>query len=101
MNCQDCVQALYPYLDRELSEVEIQQVQVHLNACPPCLHAFHFEESLRRLVQVRCHEQRAPETLRVRIQAQLIVERQRFQTVIVRRVSRSPRKSVDPGSASS
>jgi mycothiol system anti-sigma-R factor len=98
MNCLNCLQTLYPYIDRELTDAEIQQVQIHLEACPPCLHLFHFEDSLRRLVKVRCHEQRAPDSLRTRIQAQLVIERQR---VVVRRVTRAQKKSDDPGSASS
>jgi hypothetical protein len=41
------------------------------------LHLYQFEESLRRLVRVRCREQGAPETLRARITMTFAVERER------------------------
>jgi mycothiol system anti-sigma-R factor len=79
MNCRDCAQALNPYIDRELSDEDVAQVRGHLEACGGCLHLYQFEESLRRLVRVRCQEQGAPESLRVRISASLAVERARLQ----------------------
>lgn len=75
--CRSCVQALHPYLDRELSDEDIVQVKVHLDECPGCLHLFQFQESLSRLVRVRCREQQAPESLRARIAASLQAERLR------------------------
>jgi mycothiol system anti-sigma-R factor len=77
ITCKDCVQALYPYVDRELSEDDIVQVRYHLEACPGCLHLYRFEESLRRLVRVRCREQQAPAALRERVLARLAEERLR------------------------
>ncbi len=79
INCRDCAKALNPYLDRELSDEDVIQVRGHLDACPTCLHAFKFEESLRRLVQVRCQEQSAPDSLRARITASFAVERIRWE----------------------
>jgi mycothiol system anti-sigma-R factor len=74
ITCKNCKQALHPYIDRELSDEDIVQVQEHLDACRGCLHMFEFEASLRRLVRVRCREQVAPESLRTRITACLAVE---------------------------
>jgi len=85
INCQDCAKALNPYLDRELSDEDIVEVRRHLDACGGCLHVFQFQESLRRLVRVRCQEQVAPESLRRRISMSLAIE----QTRIVQR--RAPR----------
>ena len=79
ISCQNCARALHPFLDRELSDEDIVQVREHLDACPGCLHTFKFEESLRRLVKVRCREQHAPEGLRARIIACLEAERARQQ----------------------
>ena len=79
MNCRDCAQALNPYLDRELSDEDVKQIRGHLEACGGCQHLYQFEDSLRRLVRVRCQEQGAPESLRVRITASLAVERARLQ----------------------
>ena len=79
INCRDCAKALNPFLDRELSDEDVVQVRSHLEACGGCLHLFQFEESLRRLVQVRCQEQGAPESLRQRITVTLAMERTRLQ----------------------
>jgi mycothiol system anti-sigma-R factor len=77
INCQNCVRALNTYIDRELSDDDIVQVRQHLEDCGGCLHLYQFEESLRRLVRVRCREQGAPETLRARITMTFAVERER------------------------
>lgn len=67
MDCNETVAKLQTYLDRELSEIEIGQVQIHLEACPPCLGHFKFEAHLKRLIQLRCVGDAAPDTLRTRI----------------------------------
>ena len=87
INCGDCVRALNSYLDRELSDEDIVHVRDHLDACGGCLHMYQFEESVRRLVRVRCREQGAPESLRARITMTLAVERLRQE----HRVRRTPR----------
>jgi len=74
ITCQNCVEALHPYIDRELSEADIVQVKLHLEECRGCLHMFQFEASLRRLVKVRCQEQLAPASLRERIISCLAAE---------------------------
>jgi mycothiol system anti-sigma-R factor len=78
INCRDCVRALNPYLDRELSEEDVVQVREHLEACSGCLQMYQFEESLRRLVRVRCQEQAAPDSLRQRISLSFEAERTRI-----------------------
>jgi mycothiol system anti-sigma-R factor len=78
-NCQECAKALNPYLDRELSEEDVVQVRAHLEACGGCFHLYQFEESLRRLVRVRCQEQGAPESLRARVTVTFALERQRLE----------------------
>ncbi len=87
INCGDCARALNSYLDRELSDDDIVHVREHLAACGGCLHMYQFEESVRRLVRVRCQEQSAPESLRARIAMSLAVERLRQE----QRVRRTPR----------
>ncbi len=85
INCRDCASALNPYLDRALSDEDLVQVRSHLEACGGCLHLYQFEESLRRLVRVRCQEQSAPESLRLRITQSLAIERTRLQQRVQRR----------------
>jgi anti-sigma factor (TIGR02949 family) len=77
ITCLHCLQALQPYIDRELSDDDIVQVRVHLEACGGCLHLYQFEASLRRLVRIRCQEQQAPNHLRARIEACLAAEQAR------------------------
>jgi mycothiol system anti-sigma-R factor len=77
IECQDCLRALNPYIDRELSDEDIIHVRGHLEACGGCLHVYKFQESIRRLVRVRCLEQSAPDSLRVRIELRLAAERTR------------------------
>ena len=85
INCRDCASALNPFLDRELSDEDLLQVREHLEACIGCLHLYQFEESVRRLVRVRCQEQGAPESLRERITLTLAIERTRRQQRLQRR----------------
>lgn len=77
INCQDCITALNSYLDRELSDDDIRHVREHLDACGDCLHLYQFQESVRRLIRVRCLEQAAPEGLRARVSMRLALERTR------------------------
>jgi mycothiol system anti-sigma-R factor len=79
ITCRDCVKALNPYIDRELSDDDITHVRAHLEGCGSCLHMYQFEESVRRLVRVRCQEQSAPESLRARITLTLATERIRLE----------------------
>jgi mycothiol system anti-sigma-R factor len=85
INCRDCLLALDSYIDRELSDDDIVQVRVHLHDCGGCLDLYKFEESVRRLVRVRCQQQSAPEAFRARIEVTLATERIRQQR---RRTSR-------------
>lgn len=43
MDCQKCRERLYPYLDRELSPKELDEVRVHLDDCGGCDSAFVIE----------------------------------------------------------
>ena len=79
INCRDCARALNSYLDRELSDDDIVHVRDHLEACGGCLHMYQFEESVRRLVRIRCQEQGAPESLRAKITLKLELERLRLE----------------------
>lgn len=79
INCRDCVRALNPFLDRELSDEDVEEVRGHLEACAGCLTQYQFEESLRRLVRVRCRELGAPESLRERITLKFELEAKRLK----------------------
>ena len=50
MNCDDCHEYLYAFLDRELAPDEQTQVREPLDACPPCRQYFAFEANVLRRV---------------------------------------------------
>ena len=75
MDCADCLERLYVYLDRELRPAEVTEVRAHLDDCGGCEENFVIEE--RFLARVRdCHnEDKAPSALRTRIVTRLRMER--------------------------
>lgn len=67
INCKTTVERLYPYLDRELSAQEIEEVREHLALCPPCAKYFNFESGMLRMVSDACRSVEAPEGLKAKI----------------------------------
>jgi mycothiol system anti-sigma-R factor len=67
MNCQDCLERLDRYVDRELTDAEIEEVRRHLAECPPCEDHFRLQVHLKRLVKVCCDQGTAPAHLRARL----------------------------------
>lgn len=74
-DCQTIAEHLYPYLDRELAEDELEAIREHLDTCPPCARYFHFEEGILRFVGDACRKESAPESLRLKIAALRDAER--------------------------
>ncbi|MFW6074063.1 MAG: mycothiol system anti-sigma-R factor [Chloroflexota bacterium] len=67
IDCRTAVEHLYRYLDRDLSEAEMHDIQAHLDQCPPCAKFFRFEAGVLRLVGDACRSTTAPPELRARI----------------------------------
>ena len=59
--CVKCEEMLQPYLDRELTDTERAEAEVHLDACDYCRKRYRFEEALRRFVRQAAAEEMAPE----------------------------------------
>jgi mycothiol system anti-sigma-R factor len=74
MDCADCLERLYAYLDRELAPAEVTQVRVHLDDCGGCEDNFVLEERFLARVRDCCQEDVAPMELRTRIVARLRME---------------------------
>ncbi len=55
-NCDEAVAELYAFLDGELDDAVMIQVETHLRRCSPCLEAFDFEADLRRVIAAKCTE---------------------------------------------
>ena len=77
MDCADCLERLYTYLDRELSPTEVVEVRAHLDDCGGCKDNFLVEERFLTKVRDCCTEDKAPTDLRARIVTQLRLEHDR------------------------
>ena len=65
-DCQQAVDKLYLFLDRELAEGDWDAVHAHIADCAPCLTQFDVERIVKELVARSCRE-KAPEMLRARV----------------------------------
>jgi mycothiol system anti-sigma-R factor len=74
MDCADCLERLYSYLDRELAPAELTEVRAHLDDCGGCEDSFVLEERFLARVRDCCQEDVAPTELRTRIVARLRIE---------------------------
>jgi len=60
MDCADCLERLYAYLDRELAPAELTKVKTHLDDCGGCEDNFVLEERFLARVRDCCQEDVAP-----------------------------------------
>ena len=66
--CDKCEQMIQPYLDRELTDVERMEAELHLEGCSYCRARYRFEEKLRMFVRQAAVEQMDPR-LKVKLAA--------------------------------
>ena len=69
-DCSDVLDRVYEYVDGELSSDVVESIREHLAECAPCLRQYDLEAVLKQLVRRSCQD-RAPETLRLRIIARI------------------------------
>ncbi len=50
MTCQDALRLLYEVIDKEASEIDIEQVKEHLNHCSDCMSRYEFEKMFKAFV---------------------------------------------------
>ena len=67
MDCGDCLERLYAFLDQELTAADVAEVKGHLDHCGDCADSFVFEEHFLTQVRERSTEDGAPAALRERI----------------------------------
>jgi len=67
MRCSDCLQRLDGFVDRELTDDEVEEVKRHLGHCPPCEERYRLEVQVKRLVKVCCDKGGAPPHLRAKL----------------------------------
>ncbi len=68
-DCTEVIRNLYAFHDHELTDAEADEIRAHLLACEPCLDHYQVENALRVLIRRCCSEEKAPETLRMRVRA--------------------------------
>jgi len=54
--CDACEELLQGYLDRELTDDEVERAESHLDGCDYCRRRYRFEVSLRTYVQTTAAE---------------------------------------------
>lgn len=74
MNCRECVEHLYPYLDKELTPDVEREVRAHLEECPPCHEQFDFESFFLQFLRAKARAKNAPPELKQRILRELFDE---------------------------
>ena len=75
--CEDVFRRLDDFLDRELSEPELELVRRHLDTCEQCAREHRFESGVIGSVREKLSQLRAPEPLTQRISRLLDEERRR------------------------
>lgn len=66
ISCEEVVERLFDYLDREMDSDASAEIERHLERCHDCFSRAEFERRLRERV-ARSGQQEAPERLRRRI----------------------------------
>ena len=59
-DCDKCEKLLQGYLDRELTQAEVEVAEMHLDECDYCRRRYRFEESLRQYVRTTAAERMPP-----------------------------------------
>jgi mycothiol system anti-sigma-R factor len=75
VDCGECFERLYAFLDRELSESEVSSVRRHLADCGPCEQEYVLERRFLEAIRDCCTSDVAPQALRQRIVVRLRAER--------------------------
>ncbi|HKV46197.1 MAG TPA: mycothiol system anti-sigma-R factor [bacterium] len=67
MNCEEALEKLWQYLDRELDGESTSELHRHLEECRHCFSKVEFEQRLRAIVRRSCSGEQAPAELRERL----------------------------------
>ena len=67
MTCEEAVKKLYQYIDRELNQSAVMQIDKHLEICRMCCDHFEFEKRMKVLVHDSCFQKKASPLLKSKI----------------------------------
>ena len=81
MTCRSTLRALDPYVDGELEASDSLHVEGHLDGCATCAERARFQRAMKRTLQAESRTERAPDSLRLRLErsAGSIRERERVR----------------------
>jgi len=65
-DCAKALERMFYFIDHELGDADVAEIQRHLDDCGPCLIKYDLERTVKALVARSCTEH-APETLRERV----------------------------------
>lgn len=69
-HCDELLDRLFAYVDKELPAEELRAIAEHLEACPPCEAERRIHERIKEMVSF-CPSEQAPQHLRERILAMI------------------------------
>lgn len=70
LTCEEVIEHIFDYLDRELDQTTQDRIERHLETCRDCFSRAEFEERLRRKIRA-AGTQQAPDRLQRRIRDML------------------------------
>ena len=65
-DCAKALERMFYFIDHELADADVAEIQRHLDDCGPCLTKYDLERTVKALVARSCAEH-APEKLRERV----------------------------------
>lgn len=74
MNCQEALEMIHPYIDRELDETRTADVEQHLEQCQECSLRAHEQITLRSALQDPSFYYRAPAGFKNRVASSVQLE---------------------------
>lgn len=69
INCSQVLIEIETYIDREVEVVRYEQIEAHLQLCPPCLQRVEFKQRLKQIIAAKCCSETVPEALATRVRA--------------------------------
>lgn len=67
LSCRETFERIDDYLDRELSDAEMELVRAHVKACEVCTKVFEFEGSVVSAVRQKLEDVTLPEGLKQKV----------------------------------
>ena len=73
-DCNDVLTQIESYIDREVDGLRYEEIEVHLELCPPCLERADFRLRLKEIISSKCCSEAVPEELADRIRSLIFSE---------------------------